>query len=98
MAHRRLERGALRQDLRLELPELGARLDPQLRDQPPPCGPEGLERLGLAPPTVERDHELAVQTLAERVLGHQRLDLGHDRAMAARAEVAVDRQLERIQS
>ena len=40
-----------------------------------------LERLGLAARAVEREHLLAAQPLAQRVLGGQRLELAHERGV-----------------
>ena len=62
-----------------------------------PGMPVRLERLGLAPAAVQREHPLRVQPLAQRVLGQQRVDLADDLMMATRGEVRIDRQLPRRQ-
>ena len=51
----------------------------------------GLERLGLAPGAVEREHLLAAQPLAQRMLADERLELAGDLGVAAAGEVRVDR-------
>ena len=44
----------------------------------------GLERLGLAAAAVEGEHQLAAEPLAERMLGHERLELAHQLGVAPR--------------
>ena len=55
----------------------------------------GVERLGLASRAVEREHQLAAQPLAQRVLGDQRLELADQLSVAAERELGVDAPLER---
>ena len=50
----------------------------------------GLERLGLAAAAVQREHQLAAQVLAQRVLSHQRLELADELGVAAEREVGLD--------
>ena len=88
-----VQRGVLAQDRVVQAPQLGARLDADLLDQRAPRSPVRLERLGLAPAAVEREHPLRVQPLAQRVLGQQRIDLADELVMAAGGQVRVDRQL-----
>ena len=57
----------------------------------------GLERLGLAPAAVEREHQLAGEPLARRVLGDEPPQLADDLGVAAGGEVGLDAQLERGQ-
>ena len=54
-----------------------------------------MERVGLAAAAVEREHQLAAQTLAERGLGDERLELRDERVLAAESEVGVGAILER---
>ena len=54
-----------------------------------------LQRLGLAPAAIEREHPLTAQALAQRVLGHERLELGHQIGVAAERQVGVDAPLQR---
>ncbi len=59
------------------------------------CGPGGTPR--ARPPAagaVEREHQLAAQTLPERMLGHELLELADELRAAARREVRVDPRLE----
>ena len=88
-----VECGVLAQDRVVQAAELGRRLDADLVDQSPPRVAIGLERLGLPPAPVQREHPLPVEPLAERVLRQQRIDLADDLLMAARSQVGLDRQL-----
>jgi hypothetical protein len=54
-----------------------------------------VERLGLPAAAVEREHQLAAETLAKQVLRDQRLEFGHQRGMAAERQVGVDAILDR---
>ena len=72
-----------------------AGLDPELLDQRPARVAVDVERLGLATRAVEREHELAAQALAQRVLGDQRLELADELGVAAERELGVDALLER---
>ena len=68
---------------------------PKLVDERLPRRAVGLERLGLPPGAVEREHQLAAQALAQRVLGDERLELGHERRVPAERELGLDPLLER---
>ena len=57
----------LGEDLALELVQVRAGLEPDLVHQPGTSRAVGLERLGLASVAVQREHELAARTLAQRV-------------------------------
>ena len=50
----------------------------------------GLERLGLAPRAVEREHQLAAERLAQRVLADERLELADHVAVPPELEIGVD--------
>ena len=88
-----VERRVLAQDRVVQALQLGRRLDPDLVDQRPPGVAVGLQRLGLAPAPVQREHPLRVQPLAQRVLRQQRVDLADDLLVVAVGQVRVDRQL-----
>jgi hypothetical protein len=85
----------LAEDRLLELPQRRARLDPELVDEHPPRGLVGLERLGLPAGAVEREHQLAAETLPERVLGDERLELAHKLGARTLGEPSVDQVFER---
>ena len=87
---RRRELGAVGEDLGLELAQLRARLEPQLVAHLPSAVAVGLQRLGLPPAAVEREHELAAYALAQRVLAHERLELADHLRVAAERQVCVD--------
>ena len=85
------ERRVLGEDRRLEPLQLVTRDEPELVDQGRAHAPVGLERVGLPPRAVEREHELSVQLLAVRVLGRQRLELPDDRGMTAERRSTASR-------
>ena len=78
------------QDRRLERPQVRRRLDAQAVDQRLVCAAVDLERLGLTSGTVEGEHLLAAEALAERVLADERLELAGHLGVAAAGEVRVD--------
>jgi hypothetical protein len=92
-----VELGILAQDGLLELAQLAAGLDAELVDERPArvliCG----ERVGLASGPVEREHELAAQAFAQRVLDDERLELAHHVA-AAQLQIGLDPIRERFQA
>ena len=57
--------------------------------------PVGLERLRLAARAVQREHQLAAQPLAQRVLGDERLELADELGVPPQREVGVDPGLQR---
>ena len=73
--------------------KIGAGFHADLFHEKAPCIAKRLERLGLAPTAIQREHALRVQALAQGVLGQQALDLAEDLLMAPRAQVSVDGQL-----
>jgi hypothetical protein len=84
-------------DCLLQGAELGAGLDAQLLHEGNACSPTGLERLGLAPGSVERQHELAADALAERIGTGERLQLAHQLGMVTERVVGIDAVLQRRQ-
>jgi hypothetical protein len=70
-----LEARVLGQDRALELFERGSGLDPELVDQLAPGFLVALKRVSLAPAAVQRQHQLGVQALAERVLTDEGFEL-----------------------
>ena len=88
-----IERRILGEDALVQLPEPGARLDPDPVDERRARVAVGLERLRLPPATVEREHPLAVDALAQRVLGGQRVQLADHLGVATGLDVGVDRHL-----
>ena len=77
------ERRVLAQDRRLQLAQRGARLEPELLDQQLAPGAVDVERLGLAAGAVEREHQQAARALAQRLGGHQLLQVGQRLRVAA---------------
>jgi hypothetical protein len=74
--------------------QLGARLDAQLGGQRPARGLVRVQRLGLPPAPVQRDHQQPAQRLAERVLAAQRGQLADDHGVPPQSEVGLDPRLQ----
>ena len=72
-----------------------AGLEPELLGEPPTGGGERLERRRLAPGTVKRQGECSEEPLAERMLGHEPFELGHELGAEAAREVGLHPVLER---
>ena len=90
VGRRRRERAVLVEDLELQLLDRLGRLDAQLVVERAPealvCG----QRIGLAPGAVQRQHQLTVQRLAQRVLGHERLQLADRIRVTAQSELGFE--------
>ena len=78
------------QDRALELLQRSTRLEAQLVAESLASVPKRLQCIGLAPRSVEREHELASQPLLIRVRVDQRLQLGDELMRAAECELCVD--------
>src|SRR5262245_11221235 len=83
------------EDLRLQSLQLGTRLDAELVDEPRARALIDVERLCLTPTAVKRQHQLAAERLAQRMLADEPLELADDIAVAAELEVRLDALLER---
>ena len=59
---------------------------------------EGGQGIGLAAAPVEGDHQLGPEPLAQRVGGHQALELGHHLGVTAQGQVGVDPQFQRLEA
>ena len=95
VGRRRRRRGMIEgrilvEDAVLQLGQAGRRVDPQLVAERGSQLLEGRERLGVPSLAVQRQHQLAARTLAQRVARHERLQLPHDVAMAAERELRID--------
>ena len=85
----------LPQDRLVQALEVGPGLDADLVDQRAAGVSVRVERLGLSPAPVERQHPLCVQALPHRIAPKPRFDLGENLLMSAGGQVGVDRQLGR---
>ena len=84
------QRLVLVEDRPVELLQGRARVDPELFDEPfAGVGVDG-ERLRLPAGAVERQHQLAVESLTERVRSRQHFQLGDERIVASAGEVGID--------
>jgi hypothetical protein len=73
-------------------------LDPELLYQDGARSPIRPECFSLSARAVQRDHLLAAQALAKRVLGGQALQLSHHLVVAAKRQIGLDSVLERRQT
>src|SRR2546426_3976013 len=86
----RRQPGVLIQDRDLERLEFGTRVDAKFVDEGPAGLPILLERVGLAPRAVEGTHQLTAQTLAERILSDERLQLADQLAVMTERQLSLD--------
>src|SRR5919201_335613 len=85
-----LEGDILAQDRLVQPAELRAGLHADLIDQQPPRLAVRLQRLGLAPAPIQREHPLAAQALTQRMQGDQRLELRDEVGVTAERQIGVD--------
>ena len=91
------ERRILREDLAVELLQLRTRFESELVDKRAADRSVVLERFCLTARAVERQHQLAVDTLPQRIRGRELLQLRDELAVAAERELGVESLLERRQ-
>ena len=84
-------------DRPLERLERLAGLEAEVLGQQPTCLAIRIERLGLPPRSIQREHELRAQTLPQRVLSDRCLQLTHDAEMPAKCQLGLETLLERGQ-
>ena len=84
------ELGVLLQDLPLEPPERGARVDAELVDHHVPCLLVGPQSVGLPSRPIQREHELSTEVLAKWALRDQALELRHRLLVPAVLELQLD--------
>jgi hypothetical protein len=77
------ELGSLQQDPAIEIADLRSKLDPEVGAESILKGACRLERFGLAPAAVERQHQLRVEAFVVRMLRHERAQLGDELAVPA---------------
>ena len=82
------------QNRALELGQRGARLEPQLVGELLPRGAEDVQRVGLPTRPVERQHQLTMERLTERMLRDERLELRHEILVPAEREARFDVELQ----
>src|SRR5581483_3106203 len=79
-----------------EPPELRPRLEPELVREAAPRLPERVERIRLPAASVEGEHQLPPQTLAERVVDERRAQRRDELPILAEGESALELLLERV--
>ena len=82
---------------RVQASQLLAGLQPKLGRERASGTSERVERIGLAPGPVQRQHQLAPQSLFEPVLAGEQLELGDELGAGAGGEVTVDPEQQRLQ-
>lgn len=82
----------------MQLAQLRPRLDAHLLDEHASRHGVDLEHLGLPAAAVQREHELAGELLAQRVVIDELLQLAHDLGMATGGEIGFHAKLQRGQS
>jgi hypothetical protein len=80
----------LPQDRRLQLTQWRPGLDRELIGEGDAQVPVHAERVGLAPTAVEREHQLGVQLLVERMIPGQGLQVWQELSMLAEREPGLD--------
>ena len=88
----------LAQDRRVQPAQLAAGFDADLVDERGTRAAVGLQRLRLPTRAIQREHQLPVQALAQRVIGDEPFELCDELAMAPVGELGVDRTRERGQA
>jgi hypothetical protein len=86
------------QDLTLETLECGAGVDPKLIDETRAGLLEGLKCVCLPSGSIEREHQLSAQSLTERVISDEALELWDDLRMPAELELRLDLLLDHRES
>ena len=92
------ELGVVIQDLSLETLECGTGIDPELLDEPCAGLLEGSKRVCLPSGAIEREHQLSAQSLAERVIDDEALELGDELRVPAELELSFDLLLDHRES
>jgi hypothetical protein len=90
------EGGILAQDPCFQLAQARIRHEPELVEELSPFA-VALERLRLPAASVERQHQLAAQPLAQRVLRKERLELRNEHAVSTECEIGVETLFERVE-
>ena len=85
-------------DAQLELLERRTGFDPERFDLRPSSALERVEGVGLPAAAIEREHQLAAQTVVKRVLRDEPLELRHQLGVPAERKVGVDAILDRRQT
>ena len=88
------KRRLLADDLRRQLLQICAWLEPEVVVESAPCLFVGLESFRVPTRAIEREHELSDELLPVRILGDERLKLSDGLLVPAERELRVDAQLE----
>ena len=88
----------MEEDLLLQAAQLGRRLEAEVLAEPSAVALEGPQRLGLAPGSVQRVHQLGDRSLTQRVLLGQRLQLADQLGCQAAPEIGLDARLDGVEA
>ena len=97
LPHEQVESWVLLEDRLVQLAKRTTGLDSELLHQAGASGLIRLERVSLAARAVQGQHELAAQSLAQRVLAGEALQLADELVMVAQHQIELDPLLERRQ-
>jgi len=86
----------MREDGVLKPPQLHSRLQTQLRIEQGARLAIDRQGVGLATASIQRQHQLRAQPLAQRVGSHQALQLGHQLPITADQQISFDASLDRL--
>ena len=78
--------------------ELGAGLEPQFAGEQAATVTVDLQSIRLPAAAIQRDHQLGAEAFAQRVLGHEPVQLGDDLRVAAEAERGFGTVLDRVEA
>ena len=89
------QRGIFFEDRGLEIANHRRRLQAELFAQSVPVLVRGAQRFGLPARPVQREHQLAAEALAQRMVHKQRFELSHDLIVVADRQLGFDLRLGR---
>ena len=86
------------EDRLLQLPKRGSWLEAELLVECFPRHAIGLECFSLPAAAVQRQHKLATQALAQRMLRHESLELANQLGVPSAGQVGINAVLQQCQS
>src|SRR6185503_7985777 len=94
---RALQRGVTDDDLLLQLSHPGGRFEAELFAEPGPEHLVGAQRIGLTRRSIQREHQMSREALAQWVLADERGELRDEFTGEATLEVGIEPELDRLQ-
>jgi hypothetical protein len=96
-ARRRIQARVLSQYGGFQDPKRRARIEPELLGKRTPQPRVHRQRVGLPAAAIQGEHQLPVERFAERVLLHERLQIGRHRRVLTEAQPYLDKGLDTVQ-